>query len=99
MLASLLNSHPTLTPVVATWLLNNVATAAISSLPAPTKDSKPFYVWSFKFLNTVIGNIQRAKSTTLEQSPNWKDAVDAHLANMAGAQVPQNEPPAPPQSR
>jgi len=64
--------------IIATWLFNNIVTAMVSNLPAPTKDSTARYVYWFKTLNTVVGNIARAKSTTLEKSPNWQDAIDAH---------------------
>jgi len=55
----------------------------VSLLPAPTKDSTPRYVWWFKSLNTFIGNLQRAKSTALEQSANWPTAVDAQIEAFA----------------
>lgn len=95
MFISLYNSHPILTPVVGTWLFNNVVTAAVSSLPAPTRNSSSFYVWAFKFSNTVIGNISRASSTTVEKSPNWRDAT-ANIPAGQGGQVVQNQPPTTP---
>jgi hypothetical protein len=75
LLIQLFQQHPVWASVVATWLFNNVVTAFVSSFPAPTKDSSMGYVWWFKFSNTLIGNIMRAKSTSLEGSPNWSDAV------------------------
>ena len=89
----LLKQHPTLIPVVLTWLGNNLVTAFISSLPAPTKDSTANYVFWFKFCNTLAGNLQRAKSTAVEQSPNWKDAVDKHVAMQNGEIPTVNDPP------
>lgn len=78
------------------WLVNNVASAAVGSLEAPTKDSTPKYQFWFKFLNTVIGNIQRAKSTALEQSPNFHDAVktavDRRTVVMDGQLLPEEKP-------
>ena len=74
-MTELFKLHPTLIPVILTWLSNNVVTAFISSLPAPTKDSSQNYIFWFKFCNTLAGNFQRAKSTALEQSPNFHDAV------------------------
>jgi hypothetical protein len=69
---------------IATWLFNNVATALISSLPAPTKDSSAKYVYWFKVGNTICGNFKRAQSTAIEQSPNWQAAMDAHLQSISG---------------
>lgn len=62
---------------LSTWVLNNIITVMITSLPAPTKDSSAKYVYWFKVLNTIIGNLQRAKSTAIERSPNWQDAVQS----------------------
>lgn len=86
--------HPVLLSAVGTWLLNNVVSALISSLPAPTKDSSMQYVYWFKVLNTIIGNVKRAQSTALEQSPNWEDAIQKHLAGMNGGANPSNPPQA-----
>lgn len=61
--------------VLGTFILSTVWTAVISSLEAPTKDSGPFYVFLFKFLNSLAGNIKRAQSTAIEKSPNFLDAV------------------------
>jgi len=74
-LIQLFQQHPYWASIVSTWLFNNVITAFVSSFPSPTKDSGLKYVWWFKFSNTLIGNIMRAKNTTLETSPNWVDAV------------------------
>ena len=74
-IVELFRQHPYGASVAATWVLNNVVTALISSLPAPTKDSSVKYVYWFKVTNTVIGNVKRAQSTTLENSPNWQDAL------------------------
>lgn len=79
-----LAQHPVMVSAVGTWLLNNVVSALISSLPAPTKDSSMQYVYWFKVLNTIIGNVKRAQSTALEQSPNWEDAIQKHLAKVNG---------------
>ena len=64
----------------ATWIFNNIITNAVSSIPAPTKDSTPTAVWWFQFLNRFVGNVQRAKNSRIEDSPNWRDAVDQHIA-------------------
>ena len=64
-------------PAVVALFCYYVSSSAISSLPAPSKDSKPFYVWFFRFANTLAANIARAYSTALEKSPNFEDAVKA----------------------
>jgi len=61
------------------WLFNNVITVMISSLPAPTKDSTAKYVYWFKVANTIVGNLQRAHGSRIEDSPNFKDAVQKYL--------------------
>jgi hypothetical protein len=85
--------HPYLASIVATWIFNNVITVLVSSMPAPTKDSTGKYVYWFKVLNTFIGNVRRAQSTAVENSPNWQDAVQAHLEKN-GLALPA--PPTPP---
>jgi len=92
--------HQALIAIVATWLFNNVLTVLVSSLPAPTKDSTAKYVYWFKVANTIIGNLRRANSTAIEQSPNWQDAVAAHMVRNnlapAPAAVSNVAPPAKP---
>ena len=72
------------------WIVYAVLSVAIGSLAAPTKDSGPFYLWFFRFCNGVLAlNPQRALNTRVENSPNWKDAVDKHLSEMeVGASLP-----------
>lgn len=79
LLLDLFHQHPYGASIVSTWLFNNVISVMIGSLPAPTKDSSVKYVYWFKVANTIIGNVKRAQSTALENSPNWKDAVEKHL--------------------
>lgn len=74
-IGSLFQQHPYAAAAVSTWLLNNIVTAFVAAFPAPTKDSSTAYIWWFRFSNGVMGNISRAKSTTVENSPNWQDAV------------------------
>lgn len=76
--------------VWGTLMLTTVWTAFVGSFDAPTKDSKPFYRWVFKFLNLSAGNIQRANSTSIEQSPNFHDAVNSKLSDAGRA--PLGEP-------
>jgi hypothetical protein len=80
--------HLWLFAIIGTWVFNNIITVMVSSLPAPTKDSSPKYVYWFKVLNTVIGNIARANSTAIEQSPNFHAAIEAHMAKIAANQNP-----------
>ena len=67
----------------ATFIVKFFLTGIISNLPAPTKDSTPEYVYSFKTLNWFMGNWGRAKSTHIENSPNWQAAVEAHVQKLA----------------
>lgn len=70
---------------IGAWVFNNVVTNAVSSLPAPTKDSTVRYVFWFRFLNKFVGNLQRADSTAVESSPNWQDAVAKHVEGLNGS--------------
>lgn len=64
-------SHHIVAILIAYWTLS----AAIGALPAPTKDSSPFYGWFFRFANIISANLLRAYSTAIERSPNFNDAV------------------------
>ncbi len=77
-----MHGHPYLVSVAGTWIFNNIITVMISSLAAPTKESSASYVYWFKVLNSITGNLKRAQSTALENSPNWQDAVNAHLQKL-----------------
>lgn len=52
-----------------------VISAAISSLPSPTAKSGMFYLWFFKFSNTIAANLARAYSSAVERSPNFDAAA------------------------
>lgn len=54
-------AHPTSSTLVTYYVLS----AAIGSLPAPRPDSGMFFVWFFKFSNTLAGNLSRAFSAKL----------------------------------
>jgi hypothetical protein len=73
--------HQVLCTVVAgyTW------SSFISALPAPQATSSAMYQFWFKFLNVLAANISRAKSTQVESSPNFQQAVN----NLPG---PENKP-------
>lgn len=74
-----------------TWLFNNVFTAAVAALPAPTKDSTQKYIFWFKFLNSLVGNYLRAHHSEVESSPNWQDAVEKHCAMIDAMTKPPRE--------
>lgn len=87
--SDVLQNHPYISSAVITWIFNNIVTNAITSMPAPTKDSSAKYVWFFKFANGVLaGNLKRAQGSHVEDSPNWQDAVEKHIANGNGGQTP-----------
>lgn len=65
--------------VWGTLALTTLWTAFVGSLDAPTKDSGPFYVFVFKFCNSLAGNFKRAQSTAIENSPNFQAAVQAQM--------------------
>jgi hypothetical protein len=90
----LFTTHPYLASAIATWLFNNIVSALVSNLPAPTKDSSVRYVYWFKVTNSIIGNVRRAQSTTIEESPNWQAAVDAHVEKLANGSLTGAAPPA-----
>ncbi len=75
-------AHPYILAVIGTFIFNNIITALISNLPAPTKDSSVKYQYWFKVANTISGNLQRAKSTAIEQSPNFQAAVAAEISRL-----------------
>lgn len=83
---------------VATWLVNNVITALVQNLPAPTATSTEKYKYWFKVANTIIGNLARAKNTSIENSPNFWPAVERVFA-LHGIPLPPalQLPAAPPQ--
>jgi hypothetical protein len=74
--------HPWIISIAGTWVFNNIVTALISAMNAPTKDSTGRYIYWFKVLNNFTGNVRRAQSTAIEQSPNWDDAVKARIAEV-----------------
>lgn len=57
----------------------------ISSLPAPSATSSAQYRYWFTVANKFAANWSRAKSTAVEGSPNFQDAVN----NLPG---PENKP-------
>ena len=50
-----------------------------NSLPAPTAGATDRYIWWFKFVNNMAGNYERAKSTRIEDSPNFIPAAEAYM--------------------
>lgn len=80
-------SHPYIAAIVGTWVFNNIVTVMVSSLPAPTANSTPRYVYWFKVTNSITGNLKRAQSTAIEQSPNWEAAVNAHMQKINSGEI------------
>jgi hypothetical protein len=75
---------------IAVFLSNSVITALVTNLPAPTKDSTAKYTYWFKVANAFCGAWKRASDSAIEDSPNWADAVDAHVKELVanGVLVP-----------
>lgn len=73
----------------STWFFNNVATALVGNLPAPTATSTPEYRYWFSVANQLVGNKQRAKSTSIENSPNFAPAVQKLLSQYGVALPPE----------
>lgn len=59
--------------VLLIWF--TVTNICVGYLPAPTKDSSPFYVWFFKVSNSLVFAFARAFRSRVENSPNFQDAV------------------------
>lgn len=93
-IAQFYQQHAYIATVITTWLFNMIITAMISNMAAPTKDSSSGYVYWFKVLNTIMGNITRAQKSAVENSPNWSAAV-TKVVNGGGSGV--NLPPIPKQ--
>jgi hypothetical protein len=71
------SQHPFIATAISTWITNVGASAFVSSLPSPTKDSTQLYIFCFKFANRIIaGNFARANGSAVENSPNFQAAVD-----------------------
>jgi hypothetical protein len=70
-----------LAAVSTTWAGIQVAFNKIAnSLPAPTADATPRYIWWFKFVNNMAGNTERAKNLArIEDSPNFIAAAEAYM--------------------
>lgn len=63
-------------PVVHSLLSYAAFSALVDGMPAPTKNSGIAYQWTFRSLNIFAANPFRAKSTSIESSPNFQDAVN-----------------------
>jgi hypothetical protein len=70
-----LGQHQIGVTVVLTWMANSGFTILVTSLPAPTAQSSSSYQFWFKLLNNLAANLSRAKSTAVENSPNFNAAV------------------------
>lgn len=74
----IVEKHPFFWGAVLTWFGNYGISAICSSFPAPTKNSTQVYIFVFKLAN-IIGaqNPIRANGVRVENSPNWKDAIES----------------------
>ena len=68
---NLITQHPTISAVIGYY----VVSAAIGAMPAPQAGDSRWYLFLFKFLNTLGGNLTRAFNTAVESSPNFGGAV------------------------
>lgn len=71
----------------AIWFFNNVATTLVGEMAAPGANATESYKYWFRVLNRLVGNKQRANSTSIENSPNFLPAVEKLLAQH-GLQLP-----------
>jgi hypothetical protein len=87
-IVNLFNQHPFWSTAILTWVSTTGVSAFISSLPAPTATSSPFYVFWFKFMNAVLaGNVSRATNTKVESSPNFQAAVNVQTTQAGVAPI------------
>jgi len=70
-LVSFYQAHPSLVALGGYYIVS----AFIGALPAPMAGSSQLYLFFYKFLNTLGGNLTRAFGTKVEKSPNFADAV------------------------
>jgi len=75
------------------FLIYMICSAAIGSMPAPTSQSHMFYLWAFKFLNTLAANVTRAFATKIEASPNFEPAVNVQRTLVGQEPLPIIVPP------
>lgn len=80
---NILISFVTAHPIQATLFGKALWDSFVGAFPAPGKDSSPFYRFCFTFLNLAAFNFQRARSTSIEDSPNFQDAVKRYLAQQS----------------
>lgn len=55
-LTSLLSNPLVWKVLLSFWVFS----AAVGAMPTPKKGSSPFYVWAFRFLHGLSGNLNRA---------------------------------------
>ena len=81
--------------VLCTVIAGVVWSSVISSLDAPTADSSAFYRFAFKFLNALAANFARARSTAVESSPNFQDALNRQTDQVGQPQIKAMVSPTP----
>lgn len=70
-------------PYGATLAAKALWDAFVGAFDAPGKDSSAFYKFIFTFVNLLAFNFQRAKGSSIEQSPNFLPAMQKFFeANM-----------------
>lgn len=82
-LVSIFTNHPYISTLGTYWFLS----AFIGALPAPTAQSHQVYVFAYKFINTLGGNVVRALQSKVESSPNFIAAVNTQNAKMGQEKV------------
>ncbi len=80
-----IQAHPYISGATAFGVLKYLADCFISPMPAPMADSSASYKYWFKVLNRFAANLPRAKSTAVENSPNFIPAVENHIKKNGGA--------------
>lgn len=72
--------HPYVFTALGVYVLSGILTGVVGLLDAPTKTSSRSYARLFRFANGFVGNFKRASSTSVESSPNWRDAIEKYIA-------------------
>lgn len=75
---------------IATYLVMSLASAAISSLPAPKNDSSEWYKWAYKFLNTAVANVTALRGKAQFEENMKVDTVTS--ATLVSRSVGVSEP-------
>lgn len=74
--------------ILGTMAAGAIWNSYVGSLDAPTAKSSPYYRFLFKFSNALAFNFQRARSTSIENSPNFEAAVKKYVAEQGDQPKP-----------